>query len=71
MANKSKTETNIRITIAAGIFATHTRDAKEIADMLKTTERNIHRWAEKDLWAEVLHTLDYKGERNFRVRSRR
>ncbi len=71
MPKRSKVETDIRITVAAGLFATHTRDAKEIATKLNTTERNIHRWAEKELWDEVLQILGYKGERNFRVRARR
>lgn len=71
MPNKSKAETDIRITVAAGLFATYTRDAKEIADKLNTTERNIHRWAEKARWAEVLQTLGYTGERHFRVRPAR
>ena len=41
MPNKSRTETDIRITVAAGLFATYTRDAKEITNKLNTTERNI------------------------------
>ena len=65
------TETDILVTVAAGLFATHTRDAKEIASLLNTTERNVHRWAERDKWEEVLQTLDYEGERNFRIRPTR
>ena len=71
MAKKSKAETDIRVTVAAWLFATHTRDAKQIARLLNTTERNIHRWAERECWDEVLQTLDYQGERNFRVRPAR
>ena len=71
MPNKSKVETDIRITVAAGLFATYTRDAKEIADKLNTTERNIYRWAERARWKEVLDTLGYTGERHFRVRPAR
>jgi uncharacterized protein YjcR len=71
MPNKSRTETDIRITVAAGLFATYTRDAKEIADKLDTTERNIHRWAERDRWKEVLQTLGYTGERSFRIQTSR
>ena len=71
MPNKSRSETDIRITVAAGLFATFTRDAKKIADKLNTTERNIHRWAERERWKEVLETLGYQGERHFRVRPRR
>ena len=68
MPNKSKAEMDVLISVAAGLFATHTRDAKEIAGLLKTTERTVHRWAEQEKWEEVLTTLNYKGERNFRVR---
>ncbi len=71
MAKKSNAEVNMRVTVAAGLFAMHTRDAKEIAKMLDTTERNIHRWAERERWDEVLEILQYTGERNFRVRPAR
>ena len=68
MPNKSKAEMDVLISVAAGLFATQTRDAKEIAGLLKTTERTVHRWVEQEKWEEVLQTLGYKGERNFRVR---
>lgn len=68
---KSQAETQIRITTAAGLFAFHTRDAKEIAEYLNTTERNIHRWAEHDRWKEVLQTLSYNGDLSFRVQKHR
>ena len=68
MGNRSKADIDIRITIAAGLFAIHTRDAKEIARLVDTSERNIHRWAEREKWEEVLAILGYTGERNFRVR---
>ena len=71
MPKRSKTEIDILVTVAAGFFATHTRNAKEIANLLKTTERTVYRWAERDKWKEVLKTLNYKGERNFRVKPRR
>ena len=71
MSKKSKAEIDIRVTIAAGLFANYTRDAKEIARLLNTTERNIHRWAERQRWDEVLQILKYNGERNFRVRPAR
>lgn len=71
MPKRSKAETDILVTIAAGLFALHTRDAKEIARLLNTTERTIHRWAVRDKWKEVLKTLNYEGERNFRVKPRR
>ena len=71
MPNKSRAETNIRITTAATLFATHTRDANEIATLLKTSARNVHRWAERQLWDDVLQTLGYEGERNFRVHTQR
>lgn len=38
MPNKSRTETDIRITVAVGLFATYTRDAKEIAEHLNTAD---------------------------------
>ena len=51
MPKRSKAELDIliRVTIAAGLFAIHTelweRDAKEIANLLNTSERSVHRWA--------------------------
>ena len=71
MPNRSKAEMDILVTTAAGLFVLYTRDAKEIARLLNTTERNVHRWAQRDKWEEVLQTLNYKGERNFRVKPRR
>ena len=71
MPKRSKVETDILVTIAAGFFATQTRDAKVIARLLNTTERNVHRWAQREKWEEVLQTLNYEGERNFRVKPRR
>ena len=71
MPKRSKAETDILVTIAAGLFALHTRDAKEIAKLLNTTERNVHRWAARDKWEEVLSVLNYEGQRNFRVKPRR
>ena len=71
MPKRSKAETDILVTIAAGLFALHTRDAKEIARLLNTTERTIHRWAAREKWEEVLKTLNYEGQRNFRVKPRR
>ena len=70
-AKGRKTETDILVTTAAGLFVMHTRDAKVIASLLKTTERTVHRWAKSELWEEVLQTLNYEGERNFRVKPRR
>ena len=71
MPKRSKAETDILVTIAAGLFATRTRDAKEIANLLNTSERNVHRWAEREKWKEVLKILGYEGEHNFRVKPRR
>ena len=61
---------HIFITVTAGLFAMHTRDAKEIASLLNTTEQNIHRWMEREKWEEVLQPLGYAGEQNFRVKLR-
>ena len=71
MPKRSKAEIDILVNAAAAIFVMHTRDAKKIASLLKTTERTIYRWAERDKWEEVLQTLGYEGERNFRVKPRR
>ena len=71
MPKRSKAELDILITVAAGLFATHTRDAKEIANLLDTSERSVHRWAKEDLWEDVLRTLNYEGERHFRVKPTR
>lgn len=71
MPYRSKAETDILVTAGAALFATYTRDAKEIANLLNTSERSVHRWAERDKWEEVLQTLNYEGERNFRVKSSR
>lgn len=71
MANRSKTERAALISTAAGIFAKHTRDAKEIAAILDTSERNIYRWAETPQWEKTLADIGYAGERSFRVSLRR
>ena len=71
MPKRSKAELDILVTVAAALFTIHTRDAKEIASLLKTTERTVHRWAENEKWEEVLQTLNYEGERSFRVKPRR
>lgn len=71
MPKRARSEVDILVSAAAAIFAIHTRDAKEIAGILRTTERTIHRWAEREKWEEVLQTLGYEGERNFRVKPRR
>lgn len=71
MANRSKTERDTLITTAAGIFAKHTRDAKEIASILDTSERNIYRWAETPQWEKTLADVGYEGERSFRVATTR
>ena len=71
MPKRTQHEIDTLVTIAAGIFATHTRDAKVIASVLNTTERNIHRWAEREKWGEALEILNYEGQRNFRVQKSR
>ena len=67
MANKSAAERDIHISVAAWMFATQTRDADEIAKAIGASDRTIHRYAETERWDEVLKTLGYNGERNFRV----
>ena len=71
MGNRNQAEKEILVTVAAWMFVNQTRDAKEIANVLKTTERTIHRWAKTESWEKVLKSLDYEGERNFRVNPRR
>lgn len=71
MANKSTAERDIHITTAACLFVIYTRDAKEIADIMNTTDRTIHRYAETDRWEEVLRIVGYEGERSFRVEATR
>ena len=71
MPNRSKVERNALISTAAGIFAKHTRDAKEIAAILDTSERNIYRWAETPQWEKTLADIGYEGEGSFRVAARR
>ena len=71
MPKRSKAELEALITAAARLFATHTRDAKEIADLLNTSERSIHRWAKSELWEQTLQSLGYEGERNFRIKPKR
>ena len=56
---------------AATLFATQTRDANEIAGMLDTSDRSVHRWSHEPLWHQTLDTLGYEGERNFRVQPAR
>lgn len=71
MPKRSKTQTEMLITAAAGLFVNHTRDAAEIAALLNTTPRNVYRWAQHNRWEEVLQTFNYEGERNFRINPRR
>ena len=68
MGNRTQAEMTIFITVAAFYFVEHSRDAKEIAKIVKTNVRTIYRWAESPKWHEVLNDLGYTGERNFRVR---
>lgn len=39
----------ILIAVAAG-SSPHTRDAKEIASLLNTTDRAVHRWMDGEKW---------------------
>ena len=71
MGNKSTAERDIHIITAACLFTTYTRDAKEIADIMNTTDRTIHRYAKTDRWEEVLQIVGYEGERSFRVEATR
>ena len=71
MAYLSKAERDILITAAATLFARHTRDANEIAAVLGTTQRTIHRWSKEPRWPQTLDTLGYESERNFRVQPAR
>ena len=71
MPNKSAAEMDILVTVAAGLFVMYTRDAKEIAGIMNTTERSIHRYAEREKWEEVLQALHYEGDRSFRVETTR
>ena len=71
MGNRSQVEKDILVTVAAWMFVNQTRDAKEIATALVTSERTIHRWAKTEYWENVLRSLKYEGERNFRVNPRR
>ena len=71
MANISKLEREVFITIAAGFFALETRDAKVIGDKLGVSSRTVLRYAKEPRWAEVLNVLGYEGEMNFRINPRR
>ena len=64
---RSKAETDSLGTGAAG-YSPRTHDAKEIASLLNTTERNFYQWAEREKWEEVLQRLGYEGDRNFQVK---
>ena len=63
---RSKAETDSLGTGTAG-YSPRTHDTKGIANLLNTTERNFHRWAEREKWKGVLETLGYEGDRNFRL----
>lgn len=41
-----------------------------VVNELELNRRRINAWAERYEWEEVLQTLNYKGERNFRVNPR-
>ena len=71
MAYLTKAERDILIITSATLFAKHTRDANEIAALLGTTERTVHRWSKESLWHQTLDTLGYESERNFRVQPAR
>ena len=47
------------------------RFLKYIWEVNPRDERQFCGYEIEDLWEEVLNTLDYKGERNFRVKPRR
>ena len=67
MPRRSKAQTDILITAAATLFALHTRDADTIALLLDSAKSSVYRWSKAPLWTEVLETLNYEGERHFRV----
>lgn len=71
MGNRSEAERNTLITTAAVIFAKYTRDAKEIGNILGTSERNIHRWGKTPQWTKTLADIRYEGDRSFRVETTR
>ena len=71
MARRSKAQTDILITASATLFALHTRDANEIALMLDCARSSVYRWSKAPRWTEVLDTLNYEGERHFRVMAAR
>ena len=71
MANRSKADREIYIIAAATLFVTVTRDAQEIANLLNSSKRSIHHWAKTQRWSEVLRTLGYEGENNFRTQPAR
>lgn len=66
MPNVKKEHRIAKIHMAAGIFCM-TRDAKIIAEKLKTTERNVQRWSKTPEWHTALEAIGYKGDRSFRV----
>lgn len=68
MANRAEGNKDLMIQVAAWLFVNKTRDAKEIAKILKVGERTIHRYAETDTWNNVLQNLKYDGKRSFRVK---
>ena len=69
MGNKSKSRNGYpHQLITWAVRNLHTRDAKEIARTLDTTERTVQRWAEQEKWEDLLTILNYEGELNFRVR---
>ena len=56
---------------AAAIFAFITRDAQEIGNYFKVTDRTIHRWAETPEWATALNVFGYDATRTFVVKPTR
>ena len=68
MAKKTKGDKDIMVQFAAWLFVNQTRDAKEIAKILKVGERTIHRYSETNTWNNVLQDLRYNGVRSFRVK---
>ena len=68
MAKVKREHRIAKIHMAVGLFIGMTRDAKIIAEKLKTSERNVKRWAKDAEWKIALESINYQGDRSFRVK---
>ena len=56
-----------KIRAAAYYFVYVSRNLKRIAKDFRVDSRTIQRWADTDIWTEILDACDYRGPRTFEL----